>query len=68
MHFFGLLTLIFITLKLTGFIAWSWWLVLLPVIWLPICVGAIIASVFALTLCALLIAGLEELVTYRRNK
>ena len=28
--FFGLLTLIFITLKLTGYIDWSWWLVLAP--------------------------------------
>jgi hypothetical protein len=28
--FFGVLTLIFVTLKLTGYIAWSWWLVLLP--------------------------------------
>jgi hypothetical protein len=28
--FFGLLTLLFITLKLTGYIDWSWWLVLLP--------------------------------------
>lgn len=28
--FFGILTLIFITLKLTGVITWSWWLVLLP--------------------------------------
>lgn len=28
--FVGLLTLIFITLKLTGYIDWSWWLVLLP--------------------------------------
>jgi hypothetical protein len=28
--FFGLLTLIFITLKLTGYIEWSWWLVLMP--------------------------------------
>ncbi|MHC5291112.1 transmembrane Fragile-X-F protein [Bacillus licheniformis] len=25
------LTLIFVVLKLTGVIAWSWWLVLLPV-------------------------------------
>lgn len=29
--FMGLLTLIFITLKLIGYIDWSWWLVLLPV-------------------------------------
>lgn len=28
--FLGLLTIVFITLKLTGFITWSWWLVLLP--------------------------------------
>ena len=28
--FFGLLTLLFIGLKLTGFIEWSWWFVLLP--------------------------------------
>jgi hypothetical protein len=27
----GLLTLIFITLKLTGVIAWSWWWVLSPI-------------------------------------
>lgn len=30
--FFGLLTLILITLKLTGVITWSWWFVLLPAI------------------------------------
>lgn len=28
--FFGILTLIFVTLKLTNVIQWSWWLVLLP--------------------------------------
>ena len=33
--FFGLLTLIFITLKLTGYIDWSWWWVLAP-LWIPI--------------------------------
>lgn len=29
--FFGLLTLVFITLKLTGYIDWSWWWVLAPI-------------------------------------
>ena len=29
--FLPALTLLFITLKLTGVIAWSWWLVLLPI-------------------------------------
>lgn len=28
--FFGILGLIFITLKLTSVITWSWWFVLLP--------------------------------------
>ena len=30
--FFGLLTVLFIGLKLTGYITWSWWLVLSPLI------------------------------------
>jgi hypothetical protein len=30
--FFGMLTILFIGLKLTGFIDWSWWLVLLPIL------------------------------------
>ena len=29
--FIGALTIVFIVLKLTGNIAWSWWLVLLPI-------------------------------------
>lgn len=29
-YFLPLLGLLFIALKLTGYIAWSWWLVLLP--------------------------------------
>lgn len=32
--FCGILTIVFITLKLTNFIAWSWWWVLSPM-WLP---------------------------------
>lgn len=32
--FFGLLTLLLVALKLTNFISWSWWLVLLP-LYLP---------------------------------
>lgn len=41
--FFAILTLIFITLKLTGHIDWSWPWVLSP-LWVP---PAIILSVFA---------------------
>lgn len=35
--FFGALTILFIGLKLTGFIEWSWWWVLSP-IWIPIAI------------------------------
>jgi predicted permease len=35
--FFGLLAIVFITLKLTGYIAWSWWWVLSP-LWMPLAV------------------------------
>jgi hypothetical protein len=30
--FVGLLTIVFIVLKLTGYIAWSWWWVLSPIL------------------------------------
>ena len=33
MKFFGSLTILFVGLKLTGYIDWSWWLVLLPFYW-----------------------------------
>jgi hypothetical protein len=42
--FFGLPLLVFITLKLTGFINWSWWWVLSP-FWIPLLVGVLIFAV-----------------------
>ncbi len=42
-----LLTIVFVVLKLTGVIAWSWWWVLAPT-WIPL----------ALTLFILLLAGM----------
>ena len=35
--FFGLLAIVFITLKLMGYITWSWWWVLAP-LWAPLVV------------------------------
>lgn len=49
--FVGLLTLVFIVLKLCGVITWSWWWVLAP-LWIP--VGLIILAVVVLTLLAVL--------------
>lgn len=45
--FCGLLTLIFIVLKLTGYIAWSWWWVLSP-LWIPLSILAFIILLFVL--------------------
>ncbi len=45
--FFGLLAIVFITLKLTGVIAWSWWWVLAP-LWAPVAVVIAIAILIGL--------------------
>lgn len=39
--FCGLLAIVFITLKLTGYIAWSWWWVLSP-LWIPFALIAVV--------------------------
>ena len=41
--FVGLLTIVFITLKLTGHITWSWWWVLSPMWISALAVGSVIA-------------------------
>lgn len=41
--FGGLLAIVFITLKLVGYINWSWWWVLSPV-WIPLLVVAVICA------------------------
>lgn len=42
----GLLAIVFITLKLTGHITWSWWWVLSP-IWIPpLCLLFVVFMVF----------------------
>lgn len=45
--FVGLLTIVFITLKLTNFIAWSWWWVLSP-IWISILIVLVVLFVVVL--------------------
>lgn len=52
--FFGLLTLLFIALKLTGFITWSWWWVLAPtwmfftIVFAIVAIGLIIAIIIGM--------------------
>ena len=49
--FFGLLGIVFITLKLTGFIDWSWWLVTAP-LWGGVAVAALVLVIAMLVAAA----------------
>lgn len=44
--FLPMLTLIFVTLKLTEVIAWSWWFVLMPLYVAPIIIGLMALAVY----------------------
>lgn len=59
--FFGALTLIFITLKLCGIIAWTWVWVLAP-LWLPLFVGLLFV------LLMLIVGNLAVAVAGRKGK
>jgi hypothetical protein len=45
--FIGTLTLVFVVLKLTDNIDWSWWWVLSP-LWIPVALLLVLAAIFAL--------------------
>lgn len=53
--FGGLLTILFVGLKLTGYIAWSWWWVLSP-LWIPV------AIVLAILFFAVCLAGIAAII------
>ncbi|MCP4668934.1 MAG: hypothetical protein GY849_21565 [Deltaproteobacteria bacterium] len=55
----SILGLIFITLKLTGHITWSWWLVTLPFTFVPI---AIIFCVIMFFIAAIIVAIIDEIL------
>lgn len=55
----GLLTVLFVGLKLTGYISWSWWWVLSP-IWIPL---AIVLGFFVVFfLIAAIVLGIGALL------
>ena len=47
--FFGLLAILFIALKLTGYITWSWLWVLAP-IWIPLIIVVFILNIIFIAL------------------
>jgi hypothetical protein len=54
---FGLLGLLFIGLKLTGYIDWSWWLVLLPIYGGLVLFASLIALSFVMVFILYLMGG-----------
>ena len=64
--FLGLLTLLFIGLKLTGHIAWSWIWVLAP-LWIPISIALLLLSAVIL-LVALGKIDIDKTLKYKRKE
>ena len=62
MGFVGLLTIVFITLKLIGIIHWSWWWVLSP-IW----ISTAICVIVLLVVSAILFLSDRREVSYERQ-
>jgi len=70
--FFGLLTIVFITLKLTNVIGWSWWWVLSPLWGAFLLMSALLVPFPLLVLCVLMYSGkptksLAERIAERRE-
>lgn len=61
--FVGLLTIVFIVLKLTNVIAWSWWWVLAP-LWIS---AGLVLAVLAVIGIVLLVALLRDKAYTKRN-
>ena len=64
--FLGLLTLLFIGLKLTGYITWSWIWVLAP-LWIPIIIALLVLSAVIL-LVALGKIDIDKTLKYERKE
>lgn len=65
--FAGILTIVFIVLKLVGIINWSWWWVLSP-LWIPPGIIMIILAIIGLIYLCLLIYEHYEYKYYSRRK
>lgn len=57
--FTGLLTIVFIVLKLTGVISWSWVWVLAPT-WIPIALGIVALIVFLIVMAVIAFLDREK--------
>ena len=62
--FCGLLTIVFVTLKLCKVIAWSWWWILAPM-WIPL---ALVLSMFLLWIIKVLIGSAIDKIQIKRRR
>ena len=62
--FWGLLTVLFIGLKLGGIIGWSWLWVLAP-LWIP---GAVLAAILSVCALVVLCGGLWDRARIKRKE
>lgn len=56
------LFIVFLVLKLTGYVTWSWWLVTTPLWLVPTLFFVIIAIILCLGLVGLILYGLYKLI------
>lgn len=62
----GLLTIVFIVLKLTGYIAWSWWWVLSP-LWIPAAIFCgVMLCIGIFTLFCVIVAAIVTLLPWKK--
>jgi len=54
MGFMGIIVIVFIILRLTGVIAWSWWVIILPLFIIPLLTLGFISVMFIIFLISLL--------------
>ena len=67
--FCGLLTIVFITLKLCGVIAWSWWWVFAP-LWMPLALvlGILLIGLIIAGVAVLVASGIDKMTNRRKRK
>lgn len=66
--FLGMLTILFIALKLTGHINWSWWLVTLPLWAVPGLIVGVLLLAMVFWTCCWLVNAISDIIPSRRSK
>ena len=64
--FFGLLTIVFVILRLTEVITWSWWWVLAP-LWIPMALSTIVVVIVFLVIGLVLKKSITNFFMWKNN-